>query len=143
MLIGEFQHNIDKKGRVFIPAKLREDLGERFIVSKALDGTPCLFLYPQTEWQRLVDKLSEQSFVKSRKLQRFLFSGAAELEYDSQGRACIPQNLREYAALGDGTEAAIIGASTRIEIWNSNNWKAESEDITSDAIIDILEELDF
>jgi MraZ protein len=143
MLMGEFQHNIDKKGRVFIPAKLRDDLGERFVVSKSLDYTPSLFIYPILEWQRLVDKINEEPFVKARKLQRHLFAGATELQYDSQGRVCIPQNLRDFADLSEGEEAFIIGASTRLEIWSSKNWADESDGITSESVLNILEELNF
>lgn len=143
MLIGEFQHNIDKKGRVFIPAKLRNDLGESFVVSKALDGTPCLFVYSLEEWQRLNDRLKETSFVKARSLQRFFFGGAVQMEYDAQGRACIPQNLREYAGLAEGETATIVGASNRIEIWNSEQWREEMDKITPETIVDILTDLDF
>ncbi|MBQ2676015.1 MAG: division/cell wall cluster transcriptional repressor MraZ [Clostridia bacterium] len=140
MLMSEFQHNIDKKGRVFIPAKLREDLGDRFVISKSLDSSPCLFIYSMEEWQKLVDKLNEQPFVKARKLQRYLFSGAAELEPDAQGRVLLPQTLREFAQLMDSASATIIGASNRIEIWSSENWIKENEDVSQEEILNILED---
>lgn len=141
MLFGEFQHTIDKKGRVFIPAKLREDLGEGFVVCKGLDGNRCLFIYSREEWKKLDEKIQAMPTMKSRKLQRFLYAGATELECDGQGRVLIPQNLREYALL-DGS-AYIIGVSNHVEIWNTPQWLEESEGNTPEVIAALMEELDF
>ena len=106
---GEFQHNIDAKGRLFIPAKFREELGKMFIITKGLDG--CLFVYSASAWEVLEDNINQLPLSKSRNLQRFFFSSAADCVPDAQGRVLIPQNLREYAALQK--EVTIIGVSGR------------------------------
>lgn len=139
MLIGTYQHNVDAKGRVFVPVKLRADLGEHFIVSKGLDG--CLFLYSMQEWERLEQAIRELPFSQSRQIQRFLFAGATDVEVDSQGRICVPQPLREYANLGK--EATVIGASTRAELWDRARWEGECTQITPDAVVEIMERLNF
>ena len=97
MLIGEYQHNIDPKGRVIVPSKFREDLGERFYVTKGLDG--CLFVLSPTEWDKLQEKIMAMPISKARSLQRFFFSGAAEMEPDKQGRILLPQHHHEHACL--------------------------------------------
>jgi len=139
LLIGTYQHNIDSKGRVFVPVKLRADLGDRFIVSKGLDG--CLFVYSVEEWKRLEDEIRNLPFSQSRQIQRFLFAGASEAEVDSQGRVCVPQILREYAGLDK--EVTIIGACSRAEIWSRSRWEGECSEITPDAIAEIMEKLNF
>ena len=136
---GEFKHTIDAKGRLFIPAKLREELGEHFIVTKGLDG--CLFVYPEEGWQVLEDKIRALPLSKSRSLQRFFFSAAADSELDSQGRTLVPANLREYAGLTK--EVTIIGVSGRAEIWDSARWAGYNDGITSESIEDAMEELGF
>ena len=141
MLIGEFLHNIDKKGRVFVPAKLREDLGERFVVSRGLDGAHCLAIYAPAEWEKLKERIAGLSYVNAKKLQRFLFSGATELESDAQGRVLLPQNLREYAGLEDS--AYIIGASDRVEIWSRAEWEKQREEMTSENIAELMQSIDF
>lgn len=141
VLFGEFQHNIDKKGRVFIPSDLREELGEDFVVCKGLDGNRCLFIYSAEQWKKLDEKVQAMPTMKSRKLQRFLYAGAKKLGCDGQGRVLIPQNLREYAEL-DGS-ACIIGVSNHVEIWNTPQWTAESDTNTPEAVAALMEELDF
>ena len=140
MLMGEFQHNIDEKGRFFIPAKFREEMGDQIVVAKSLDKTPCLFVYSAAEWQKLVDKISEKPFSSSRKLQRYLFSVAIDAEYDAQGRILIPLQLREFAALTEPQKAMVIGVNNRLEIWNQENWANEEDDISQDEILKALEE---
>ncbi len=122
MFMGTYQHSIDAKGRIIIPAKFREELGEEFILTKGLDN--CIFVYPKAEWKRLEIKLSQLSFTHAdaRAFSRFFFSGAAESELDKQGRALIPGHLREYAAIDK--EVVVIGVSSRVEIWDKNNWAA-------------------
>jgi len=122
MFMGEYQHTIDAKGRLFIPARLREGLGDLFILTKGLDG--CLFAYPCQEWQALEQKLKLLPFTRSdaRAFVRFFFSGATECVVDKQGRILIPGNLREYAKLVK--EAIIIGVSTRVEIWSASIWES-------------------
>ncbi len=139
MLIGEYEHTLDVKGRMNFPAKFREDLGLHFIVTKGLDG--CLFVYSFEEWKNLEDKIKSLPMSKARNLQRFLFAGAAEVEPDKQGRILLPQNLREYAGLEK--EVMVIGASSRAEIWDKARWNSSCEELTSDMIAEAMEELGF
>ena len=124
MFMGEHQHSIDPKGRLFIPARFRQGLGDRFVITKGLDG--CLFVYPRPEWAALEQKLKSLPFTKSdaRAFVRFFFSGAAECEVDKQGRILIPGNLRDYAHLEK--EVMVIGVSTRVEIWARELWEQYS-----------------
>ena len=140
MLIGEYQHSLDTKGRVNFPAKLREDLGESFILSKGL-GDPCLFVYSQQEWDKLTEKLNSLPLSKARALQRFLFAGATQVQLDKQGRILIPQNLRDYASLQK--DLVIVGASNRAEIWAQEQWEQMCEQVTADMIAQTMDELDF
>lgn len=120
MLIGEYKHVVDSKGRIILPSKFREELGERFILTKGLDN--CLFGYSLKEWAVLEEKLKKLPLTskEARTFLRFFFAGASECEVDKQGRVLIPQNLREYA--GIQKEVFIIGVMTRIEIWSEDNW---------------------
>lgn len=138
MLIGEYQHNIDAKGRIIVPVKFREDLGACFYVTKGLDG--CLFVLPQNEWRELECKIHSLPISKSRTLQRFFFSGAAEVETDKQGRILIPQHLREYAGLEK--DVTFIGTSSRVEIWESNRWKEFNESLTEESIAEAMDMLE-
>lgn len=138
MLIGEYQHNIDPKGRVIMPAKFREDLGEHFYVTKGLDG--CLFVLSPREWKRLQDKVMAMPISKARGLQRFFFSGAAEAEPDKQGRILIPQQLRDYAQLS--RDVTVIGASTRAEIWDTARWEEFNASLTEDSIAEAMDLLE-
>lgn len=126
MLIGEFEHSIDAKGRLIMPAKLRDDIGENFVVTKGLDG--CLFAFSIAEWTNFEEKLKSLplSNRNSREFTRFFLSGATECEIDKQGRFLIPANLRESAGLDK--ETVIIGVGTRIEIWNKDKWTKYSSD---------------
>lgn len=139
MLIGEYQHSLDEKGRVNFPAKLREGLGARFIITKGLDN--CLFVYSETEWSALEDKIRSLPMSKARGLQRFLFAGAAEVVPDKQGRVLIPGNLREYAGLDK--EVMVIGASNRAEIWDKDRYLQSCEALTPDMVAEAMDELGF
>ena len=132
MLIGEYEHSLDAKGRLIMPAKLRLDMGERFIVTKGLDG--CLFAFSQKEWENFETKLKTLplSDKNARNFVRFFLSGATECEIDKQGRFLIPNNLRTAAGLEK--EAIIIGVGTRLEIWNKATWEKCDEDISADEI---------
>lgn len=134
LFIGEYEHSVDAKGRVIMPAKLREDIGEKFIVTKGLDG--CLFAYSFNEWTNFEEKLKTLPLTNknARDFVRFFLSGAVECEIDKQGRFLIPGNLREYGTLEK--EIIIIGVGTRIEIWNKENWKkySSNENISADEI---------
>ncbi|MFT8317225.1 MAG: division/cell wall cluster transcriptional repressor MraZ [Sporolactobacillus sp.] len=120
MFMGEFNHSIDMKGRLILPAKFREELGDAFVITRGLDQ--CLFVYPIDEWKRLEEKLKSLSFTKkdARAFTRFFFSGASESELDKQGRVSISMGLRNYAHLQK--DCTIIGVSTRLEIWDQEIW---------------------
>lgn len=122
MFMGEFQHSIDAKGRLIVPAKFREKLGDTFVVTRGLDG--CLFGYPLEEWNKLEEKLNEMPLAKkdARLFVRFFYSAATECEIDKQGRINIPQTLRTHAQLEKS--CVIIGVSNRIEIWDEARWQS-------------------
>lgn len=129
MFYGEYQHTLDQKGRIIIPSKFREELGDSFIITKGLDG--CLFVYPTLEWSNIVEKLKALPFTDKdvRAFTRFFFSGASECELDKQGRILIPSNLRDYANLDK--DLCIIGVSTKVEIWDRKKWELCNEDFNS------------
>ena len=131
MLIGEYEHSIDTKGRLIMPAKLKEDIGEKFVVTKGLDG--CLFVYSQTEWKIFEDKLRAFPLTNkdARALIRFFLAGAMECEIDKQGRFLIPSNLREFAGLEK--EVVVIGVLNKIEIWSKDKWLQYSEEENNSA----------
>ena len=134
MFIGEYEHSVDAKGRVIMPAKLRDDIGEKFIITKGLDG--CLFAYSLEEWSNFESKLKTLPLTNknARDFVRFFLSGAIDCEIDKQGRFLIPNNLRTYATLEK--EINIIGVGNRIEIWNREKWEKYSseENISADDI---------
>ena len=132
MLIGEYEHSLDAKNRLIMPAKLRQDIGEKFILTKGLDG--CLFAFSQNEWLNFETKLKvlPLSDKNSRNFVRFFLSGATECEIDKQGRFLIPSNLRVAANLEK--EVIIIGVGNRLEIWNKNTWKTCDENISAEDI---------
>lgn len=139
MLIGEYQHNVDLKGRVIVPARFRDDLGDKFIVTKGLDN--CLFVYSPAEWEKLEEKIRALPLSRSRDLQRFFFSGATEVETDKQGRILLPQNLRSYAGLEK--DIYVVGVSIRCEIWDKQRWENQNAHLTADAIAEAMNELGF
>lgn len=126
MLIGEYSHSLDIKGRLIMPVKLREDMGENFIITTGLDG--CLFGFSMSEWQKFEDKLKTLPITNknARNFVRFFLSGATECELDKQGRFLIPGKLREVASLD--RDVTIIGAGTRIEIWNKEKWEEHNSE---------------
>lgn len=138
MLIGEYQHTIDPKGRVIVPARFREDLGDNFYVTKGLDG--CLFVLSPKEWNRLQEKVSAMPISKARGLQRFFFSGAVEAQPDRQGRVLLPQALRDYALLKK--DVTFIGASSRAEIWDTDRWISFNSTLTQDNIAEAMDVLE-
>lgn len=137
MLIGEFNHNLDEKGRLTIPSKFRDDLGETFMITKGLDG--CLIGYNMEEWTKFSEKINALPSGKpeARAMSRFFFSGASDVQLDKQGRILIPPSLREHAHLSK--EVYITGASSRIEIWDADAWKKYSNP-TDKSIEDIAAE---
>lgn len=117
--MGEFHHNIDEKGRLIIPSKIRYELGEKFIITRGLDK--CLFVYPLNEWENIIKKYRELPNTKeARNFMRFFLSGASECEFDKQGRINITGPLVSYASLN--RECVIIGVNDRIEIWSKETW---------------------
>ena len=141
MFIGEYQHTLDDKGRIIMPSKFREDLGEGFIMTKGLDN--CLFVYPRKEWLVLEEKLKTLPLTNrdARAFIRFFFSGATECILDKQGRVLIPANLREHSKLDK--DAVIIGVSTRIELWSKEEWDTYNDDdnLSYDSIAEKMAEL--
>ncbi len=129
MLAGEFQHNIDSKGRVIVPAKFRDELGDTIVITKGLDK--CLFVFPKAEWDKLEKELSELSLSKGRKIQRFFYGGMTECEIDKQGRILVPQALRDYSELLK--DVVFVGLSKRAELWSKEEWSKQNADFIEDA----------
>ena len=129
VLIGEYSHNLDAKGRVSIPSKFRDDLGGTFVLSKGLDN--CLYAYSVKEWDGFQQELLALKGSDAHKVRRFFFSGATECEIDAQGRVVIPPNFREYAGLKK--ELVILGVSNRAEIWDKDKWNAYMSDSSFDS----------
>ena len=138
MLIGEYHHNIDEKGRLIIPSKFIDEIGKEFIVTRGLDG--CLFIYAKKEWEKIVSKLQTLPFTKkdARTFNRFFLSSATVCEFDRQGRINIPSNLINYANIQK--ECTIIGVNDRLEVWASDKFDTLIEENLS-AIDEVAENL--
>ena len=120
MFMGEYNHTIDEKGRIIVPSKFREALGENFVVTQGLDG--CLFLYSYEEWENFVEGLKKLPGTKeARQLQRHFMAGAAEVEVDKQGRFLIPAKLREQVGLCK--DVVLVGVVSKIELWSKERWE--------------------
>lgn len=141
MLYGGYDHTIDKKGRIAIPAKLRDEFGTSFMICRGIYGKNCICVYPTEQWDKLVEKIGNLPAAKSSVVKRYLYEGAFEVEFDSQGRILIPASLREFASLD--TETHIIGVDTNLEIWNKELWQKENSEYTPESIAAIVNELDF
>lgn len=123
MFMGEYIHTIDTKGRIIMPSKFREDLGDDFVITLGLDG--CLFAYPNEEWMSFVNQLKTLPGTKeARQLQRYFMAGAANCEVDKQGRVLIPSKLRETAALEK--DIVFVGVLSKIEIWSKERWDSNN-----------------
>lgn len=124
MFVGEYNHTIDTKGRVIVPAKFRDDLGTNFMVTKGLDN--CLFVFPMDEWNRFEEKLQNLPVANknARKFSRFFLAGASAMEADKQGRILLPASLREFAGLEK--DVVMVGVGSRAEIWSKENWIANN-----------------
>ena len=138
MFIGEYHHTIDEKGRIIIPAKFRDGLGKRFIITRGLEN--CLFVYSLENWAKITDKLSTLPFTKkdARIFNRFFLSGATDVELDKQGRVNISQPLIDYANLVK--DCVVIGTGDRLEIWSQESWNGFF-DSTKDNMSDIADHL--
>ncbi len=136
MFMGEYNHSIDAKGRLIVPAKFREQLGETFVVTKGLDS--CLFVYPNSEWELIQQKFHEMPSTSkdARMFARFFFAGAAECELDKQGRILLPKPLLDHAHLTK--DVVLAGVMNRVEIWDSTAW---AEGTTFDDMDEVAQRL--
>ena len=139
MLIGEYEHSLDAKGRLILPSKIREDMGEKFIITKGLDK--CLFGFSQTEWANFEEKLKTLPLTNknARTFTRFFVAGATNCELDKQGRILVPATLREFAGLEK--DVVLTGNINRIEIWSKEKWNENSNYDDMDAIAESMEEM--
>ncbi len=137
--MGEYNHTIDTKGRLIIPSKFRETLGEEFVVTKGLDG--CLFVYDNKEWAAFEEKLKSLPLTNkdARQFVRFFLAGAAMAEVDKQGRILVPSVLREFAALEK--EVVLIGVASRVEIWSKERWESSASYEDMEEIAEHMAEL--
>jgi len=121
MLLGEYQHTVDEKGRIAVPAKFRKSLSGGVVVTRGLDA--CLYLYPLDEWTKLAEKLAHLSITHadSRAFSRVMLAGASHADIDSQGRILLPDYLRQFANIR--TKAVIAGLYNRAEIWDEERWR--------------------
>ncbi|WP_167956904.1 division/cell wall cluster transcriptional repressor MraZ [Anaerosporobacter faecicola] len=137
MFMGEHNHTIDAKGRIIIPAKFREELGDEFVMTLGLDG--CLFVYPNEEWMNFVNELKGLPGTKeARQLQRYFMAGAASCEVDKQGRILVPQKLREHAGLDK--DLVLVGVLNKIEIWSKERWESNNTYENMDEIAEHMSE---
>ncbi|MBR4343826.1 MAG: division/cell wall cluster transcriptional repressor MraZ [Lachnospiraceae bacterium] len=135
MFMGEFNHTIDPKNRIIVPAKFRDELGENFVISAGLDG--CLYLTKKSSWEAFSQQLSELPFTaETRKLQRHFMRNAQECEPDKQGRILVPQNLKEMAGLDK--EVVLLGSGSKVEIWSKERLDAETGDATMEEITESM-----
>ncbi len=140
MFMGEYNHSIDAKGRLIIPSKFRELLGEEFVITRGLDG--CLSIYPMEEWEAFEEKLRALPLTdkNARTFSRFFVSGAASCELDRQGRILIPQPLRDFAGLD--RDVVLTGSVNRIEVWSREKWSQMCDYSDMDTIAQGLQEMD-
>ena len=139
MFMSEYSHSVDAKGRLIIPSKFREALGDEFVVSKGIDG--CLFVYANEDWQAFEQKLTSLPLInkEARQFARFFLAGAATVEVDKQGRILLPANLRAFAGLEK--DVVLVGVGSRIEIWSKEKWEGISDDENMDDIAASMEAL--
>ena len=139
MFMGEYNHTIDAKGRLIVPSKCREALGDTFVVTKGLDG--CLFVYDNKEWNAFEEKLKSLPLTnkEARQFARFFLAGAAEVEVDKQGRILVPNILREFAQISK--DVVLIGVASRIEIWSRERFEGIASFEDMDEIAEHMAEL--
>jgi len=138
MFLGEYDHNLDDKGRLAIPARFRDDLGDGVVITRGFEH--CLMGFTRARWDLLAQQVSGLSLGQgdARNIRRLLFSGAADIQLDRQGRILIPQNLREYADLGE--QVVVAGLNTHFEIWARERWREvlDTLEVTGSAIAEQL-----
>ena len=139
MFMSQYNHTIDTKGRLIIPSKFREILGEEFVVTQGMDG--CLFVYANDDWNAFEQKLTSLPVInkQARQFARFFLSGAAQVEVDKQGRILLPANLRQFAGLDK--DVVLVGVGSRIEIWSKEKWEEVNSDVDMDDISASMESL--
>ena len=139
MFMGEYNHTIDTKGRLIIPSKFREELGDEFVVTKGLDG--CLFVFPNQAWQEFEEKLRALPLTNksARQFSRFFVAGATPCELDKQGRILVPQTLREFAGLDK--DVVLTGNLNRIEVWSKEKWNENCNYDDMDSIAEGMQEM--
>lgn len=139
MFMSEYNHTIDAKGRLIIPSKFREALGEEFVVSKGMDG--CLFVYANDDWNAFEQKLTSLPITQkpARQFARFFLAGAAQVEVDKQGRILLPAALREFAGLDK--DVVLVGVGSRIEIWDKEKYDNLGAEVDMDDITAAMESL--
>ena len=139
MFMGEYNHTIDAKGRLIVPSKFREALGDTFVVTKGLDG--CLFVYDNEEWQAFEEKLRSLPITnkEARQFARFFLAGAAEVEVDKHGRILVPNILREFAQISK--DVVLIGVASRIEIWSKERFEGMASFEDMDEIAEHMAQL--
>jgi MraZ protein len=138
-MTGEYLHTLDSKGRLSVPARLREELGSMFYVTLSMEK--CLSVFSSESWQAFSDKVNSMPYIKQRKMRPF-FAYAAKCELDAQGRVLVPQNLRDYAGLKKNV--SVVGCNDHAEIWDSAAWeKLCAQETTPENIASVMEELEF
>ncbi|MDY6104710.1 MAG: division/cell wall cluster transcriptional repressor MraZ [Acetatifactor sp.] len=139
MFMSEYNHTVDAKGRLIIPSKFREILGDEFVISKGMDG--CLFVYANDDWKAFEEKLTSLPLInkEARQFARFFLAGAAQVEVDKQGRILLPASLRSFANLDK--DVVLVGVGSRIEIWDKEKYEALSADENMDDIANAMEAL--
>lgn len=139
MFMSEYNHTVDAKGRLIIPSKFREMLGDEFVISKGMDG--CLFVYANDDWKAFEEKLTSLPLInkEARQFARFFLAGAAQVEVDKQGRILLPASLRSFANLDK--DVVLVGVGSRIEIWDKEKYEALSADENMDDIANAMEAL--
>jgi len=139
MFYGEYRHTIDAKGRLFIPSKLREKLGEEFMLSRGFDK--CVCIYPMDEWERFTQKLDSLPVAKERHVRRYFYAGAYEGSADAQGRITVSQLYRDFAGLDK--DVVIVGNRTHLELWSVDAWNEEQSVINNEEVTQELIDLGF
>ena len=148
MFVGEYSHNLDSKGRLAVPYRMRAELAEGAVVTRGVDG--CLVLYSRSEWSKLAERIANLplSSAQARRFGRFFLAGAAEVEFDKQGRILLPTYLREHADLGSPTspagsvvagEVVVAGMYNRVELWSTARWSEQRTNLTPEEDLAALE----
>ena len=137
MFMSQYNHTVDAKGRLIVPSKFRDQLGDEFVVTKGMDG--CLFVYANEDWKAFEEKLATLPMTnkEARMFTRFFLAGAATLEVDKQGRILLPANLRDFASLEK--DVVLVGVGTRIEIWSKENWENMDADQDMESVAASME----